>query len=178
MNRLLAILSLLGLAACASPLPPVGTTSALGLGADYTVKKVEKRYDVECSLFNLLEAGNYCVSKYKPTDREQVHCFKTLGGVDCYSERDPYLLAGRSLPTAPRELADPPMPMRPPENRLDALFGQGGPAGGPGPETNAAAAQPMQPAPSLLPGQAPQQQPIQIQPLPAPQQQQSQQPAQ
>lgn len=119
--RLIALLCLLllpMLGGCSSPLPPAGTNAALGLGAGVAVNRVEKRYDVECGLFNILEYGEYCVSRFKPTDRDEVHCFKSLGGVDCYADRDPYLLAGRSLPTAPRELADPPMPMRPPENRL------------------------------------------------------------
>lgn len=124
LHRLLSLLALpllLGLAACSSPLPSAGTTGALGLGVDYTVKKVEKRYDVECSVFNILEQGEYCVHKYKPTDRQEVFCFKTLGGVDCYAERDPYMLAGRSLPTAPRQLADPRMPMEPRPNDLQKV---------------------------------------------------------
>lgn len=116
----LMLLPLLG--ACSSPLPDAGTNAALGLGAGVAVNRVEKRYDVECSIFNILEAGEYCVSRFKPTDRDEVHCFKSLGGVDCYADRDPYLLAGRSLPAAPRTLADPPMPMRPPENRLDKVI--------------------------------------------------------
>jgi hypothetical protein len=115
---LLLLLALVGLAACGSPLNSATNNGIVSLGIDYTVKKVEKRYDVECSVFNILEAGEYCVHKYKATDREEVHCFKTLGGVDCYTERDPYMLAGRSLPTAPRQLADPRMPMEPPPNRL------------------------------------------------------------
>lgn len=151
MIQRLALLLLLplALAACASPLPTAGTTGALGLGAEVLVKKVEKRYDVECGFFNFLEAGEFCTSKYKPTDREEVHCFKTLGGVDCYSERDPYMLAGRSLPTAPRELADPPMPMQPPENRWNSVVDSFETKRQPQPST----AKPMEVSPSLLPQQ-------------------------
>lgn len=116
----LMLLPLLG--ACSLPLPTAGEQAAQGLAAGVAVNRVEKRYDVECSVFNILEAGEYCVSRFKPTDRDEVYCFKSLGGVDCYAERDPYQLAGRSLPTAPRPLADPRMPMAPPENRLNKVI--------------------------------------------------------
>ncbi len=97
--------------------PPAAQYVAIGLAAHVVQTKIERQLDVTCSPFNLLSDGNYCVSNYKPTDRQEVWCFKTLGGVDCYGEPDPYSLEGRALPDAPRPLADPRMPMSPPGRR-------------------------------------------------------------
>lgn len=95
------------------------TTQAAGLALGYEIIKarVERRLEVTCNPLNLLSDGTYCVSNYKPTDRQEVFCFKTLGGVDCYAEPDPYSLEGRQLPGPPRALADPRMPMMPPGRR-------------------------------------------------------------
>lgn len=108
------------LAACSAERGNFTTaTQTLGLGIGYEIVKVraERSLEVTCNAMNLLSDGSYCVSNYKPTDRQEVFCFKTLGGVDCYAERDPYSLEGRALPAAPRLLADPPMPMTPPGRR-------------------------------------------------------------
>lgn len=97
--------------------PPAAQYVAVGLAAHVIQTKIERQLDVSCSPFNLLSDGSYCVSNYKATDRQEVWCFKTLGGVDCYGEPDPYSLQGRALPDAPRPLADPRMPMSPPGRR-------------------------------------------------------------
>lgn len=98
--------------------PPVAAQYVVvGLAAHVVQTKIERQLDVTCSPFNLLSDGHYCVSNYKPTDRQEVWCFKSLGGVDCYGEPDPYSLEGRALPDAPRPLADPRMPMSPPGRR-------------------------------------------------------------
>lgn len=97
------------------------TPTAELLGASVAVEivkaKIERRLEVTCNPLNLISDGSYCVSNYKPTDHQEVFCFKTLGGVDCYAEPDPYSLEGRQLPAAPRALADPRMPMSPPGRR-------------------------------------------------------------
>lgn len=97
--------------------PLAGQYVAVGLAAHVIQTKIERQLEVTCSPFNLLSDGSYCVSNYKPTDRQEVWCFKTLGGVDCHGEPDPYSLEGRALPDAPRPLADPRMPMSPPGRR-------------------------------------------------------------
>lgn len=99
--------------------PPAAQYVAVGLAAHVIQTKIERQLDVSCSPFNLLSDGSYCVSNYKPTDRQEVWCFKTLGGVDCYGEPDPYSLQGRALPDEPRPLADPRMPMSPPGRRAN-----------------------------------------------------------
>jgi hypothetical protein len=96
---------------------PLTQATALGLGYEIIKTKVERRLEVTCNPLNFLSDGTYCVSNYKPTDRQEVFCFKTLGGVDCYAEPDPYSLEGRQLPGPPRVLADPRMPMTPPGRR-------------------------------------------------------------
>lgn len=101
-----------------SNLPPLaGQAVAVGVVGSIVQTKIERHMEVDCSALNLLSDGSYCVSKYKPTDRQEVFCFKTLGTVDCYAEPDPYSLEGRQLPGPPRALADPRMPMQPPGRR-------------------------------------------------------------
>lgn len=99
------------------PLPAAGQAAAIGLGLEVVKTKIERRMEMTCNPLNMISDGTYCVSNYKPTDRQEVWCFKTLGGVDCYGEPDPYSLAGRALPESPRPLADPRMPMTPPGRR-------------------------------------------------------------
>lgn len=120
--RLLAIAILVActflLGACGTAFKAPVDKNIAGLAAGVALYRVEKHYDVDCSFFNIVEAGEFCLHRYKATDREEVHCFRTLGGIDCYAQRDPYLLAGRQLPAAPKTLADPAMPMDPRPNRL------------------------------------------------------------
>lgn len=108
------------LTACASErenFTPATQAVAVGVGLEIIKTKIERRLEVTCNPLNLISDGAYCVSNYKPTDRQEVWCFKTLAGVDCYGEPDPYSLQGRALPAAPRPLADPRMPMTPPGRR-------------------------------------------------------------
>lgn len=100
-----------------SDLTPFTQSTAVGVGYEIFKSRVERRLEMTCNLENIVTEGSYCVSNYKPTDRKEVYCFKTLGGVDCYAEPDPYSLEGRQLPGPPRALADPRMPMTPPGRR-------------------------------------------------------------
>lgn len=113
-------LLLVGLTACGDhkdTFTPTAEAFGLGLATEIVKTKIERRLEVTCNPLNLISDGSYCVSNYKPTDRQEVFCFKTLGGVDCYAEPDPYSLEGRQLPSPPRVLADPRMPMTPPGRR-------------------------------------------------------------
>jgi hypothetical protein len=108
------------LSACADQrrdLTPAAQSGILSVGYEIYKARVEKRLGMTCNIENVITEGSYCVSNFKPTDRQEVFCFKTLGGVDCYAEPDPYSLEGRQLPAAPRPLADPRMPMTPPGRR-------------------------------------------------------------
>lgn len=100
-------------------LTPAAQWTAVGLGYEIVKTKIERRLEITCNPLNIISDGTYCVSNYKPTDRQEVFCFKTLGGVDCYAEPDPYSLEGRQLPAQPRALADPRMPMTPPGRRAE-----------------------------------------------------------
>lgn len=119
--QVLLLLPLLcGLLACADQrkdLTPFTQSTMIGYGYEVFKARVERRLEMTCNLENIVVEGTYCVSNFKPTDRQEVFCFKTLGGVDCYAEPDPYSLEGRQLPAPPRALADPRMPMTPPGRR-------------------------------------------------------------
>lgn len=111
------------LAGCSSDrenLTPATQAIGVGLGVEVIKTKIERRLQVTCNPLNLISDGTYCVSNYKPTDRQEVWCFRTLGEPDCYGEPDPYSLQGRALPSTPRPLADPRMPMTPPGRHTQA----------------------------------------------------------
>lgn len=108
------------LSACSdqrSDLTPFTQSTIAGVGYEIFKSRVERRLEMTCNLENIVTDGSYCISNFKPTDRQEVFCFKTLGTVDCYAEPDPYSLEGRQLPGPPRALADPRMPMTPPGRR-------------------------------------------------------------
>ncbi|MCW0236603.1 MAG: hypothetical protein OJJ21_23605 [Ferrovibrio sp.] len=120
--RILLLPALLAglLSACSDQrgdLTPFTQSTMVGVGYEVFKARVERRLEMTCNLENIVTEGAYCVSNYKPTDRQEVFCFKTLGSVDCYAEPDPYSLEGRQLPGPPRTLADPRMPMTPPGRR-------------------------------------------------------------
>lgn len=100
-------------------LTPATQSGIVSVGYEIYKARVERRLGMTCNLENIVIEGSYCVSNFKPTDRQEVFCFKTLGGVDCYAEPDPYSLEGRQLPGPPRALADPRMPMTPPGRRAE-----------------------------------------------------------
>ena len=97
----------------ASAGPAIVATGATVLGVA-TVDAIASRHtEKDCSVLNLLDGDPYCRSTTVPNGRPPVHCFKTLGGVDCYAEPDPYKLAetGRNPERAPR--GPPPPPHQP-----------------------------------------------------------------
>ncbi|WP_300303014.1 hypothetical protein [Ferrovibrio sp.] len=134
------------LAACSADrevMTPATQALALGVGIELVKTRIERRLEMTCNPLNMISDGTYCVSNYKPTDRQEVWCFKTLAGVDCYAEPDPYSLEGRALPAAPRPLADPRMPMTPPGRRNPPQVAVA-PVGSPSEPDQPMAAEPVQ----------------------------------
>ena len=83
MRRFALVPLLLVLAACD---PVSGTVIAQsGLTTLGTVDRLaSKRLDQECSLLNVLDGDGYCRSRTIPRDT-MVHCYRSLGRVDCYA---------------------------------------------------------------------------------------------
>ncbi len=73
---------------------------------------MSRRTDEQCSMMNFVDGDPYCRSRTVPNGRPPVHCFRTIGGVDCYTETDPYGLAetGNVRPSLP--LGRDPAPAR------------------------------------------------------------------
>lgn len=83
MRRLALLPLLFALAACDPVSGTVITQS--GLTTLGTVDRLaSKRMDQDCSLLNVLEGDGYCRSRTIPRETE-VHCYRTLGKVDCYA---------------------------------------------------------------------------------------------
>lgn len=79
---------------------------------------MSRKTDEECSVMNFVDGDGYCRPRTVPSGRPQVHCFKTIGGVDCYTEKDPYGLAetGNVRPSPP--LGADPVPARNAQKKL------------------------------------------------------------
>lgn len=100
--------------------PTILVTSAIEL-VDETASL---RLDMDCAATHIFLAEPYCRSRTLPNNEPPVYCFRTLGGVDCYAEDDPYgvgessrVKPGRPLalpPVAPVAAAQPPLPVSQP----------------------------------------------------------------
>jgi len=53
-------------------------------------EKISQMTDKECTSVNIMLGESYCRDKVRQIKQEPVYCYKTLGGVDCYAEKDPY----------------------------------------------------------------------------------------
>lgn len=100
MWRLLSLVFLFTVAAC--------TETAIGA----IDEKISQWTDRECSTVFLMLGDNYCRDKLVIGDRpgENMHCFRTLGGVDCYAEEDPYGINASGRTRQATRLADPGAP--------------------------------------------------------------------
>lgn len=100
MWRLLSLVFLFTVAAC--------TETAIGA----IDEKVSQWTDRECSTVFMMLGDNYCREKRVIGDRpgERIHCFRTLGGVDCYAEADPYGINGSGRARQSTRLTDPGAP--------------------------------------------------------------------
>jgi len=53
-------------------------------------EKISQMTDQDCTTVNIMLGENYCRDKDRAIKQEQVYCYRTLGGVDCYREENPY----------------------------------------------------------------------------------------
>lgn len=107
MWRLLSLVFLFTVAAC--------TETAIGA----IDEKISQWTDRECSTVFVMLGDDYCREKHVAGDRpgEKIHCFRTLGGVDCYAEADPYGINGSGRTRQATRLTDPGAP---PPDRTEA----------------------------------------------------------
>ena len=65
-----------------------GCTSTVIDVVDAKMSQITK---LECSSARLLFGDSYCAEKPAVAQQEKVHCYRTLGGVDCYRDQNPYI---------------------------------------------------------------------------------------
>lgn len=53
-------------------------------------EKVSQMMDQDCTTLNIMLGDSYCREKRKAIKQEEVYCYRTLGGVDCYDKKTPY----------------------------------------------------------------------------------------
>jgi hypothetical protein len=106
--------------------PTILVTSAIEL----VDKTASLRLDMDCAATHIFIGDPYCRSNTVPNGIPPVYCYRTLGGVDCYGESDPYGVAesttrvkpGRPLAAphiVPTSAPPPPRPMPQPPVRDD-----------------------------------------------------------
>jgi hypothetical protein len=104
----LLLLTALALGGC----DPISGT-AVGVSSLSATKKLPPDHAIsaitgrDCSVVSFEQTGEYCPPPAKEIDRSDTHCFRTLGGVDCYNRPDPY--HNRNQPLA----SPPPRPVTP-----------------------------------------------------------------
>lgn len=89
------------------PLVPLLLVAAAGCAAD-TVEAIDAEVsgivEKDCRVAYLFRGRRYCRQPEEP-EAPPLYCFRTLGGVDCYAEEDPYGV-GRSGRARNRPLTD------------------------------------------------------------------------
>jgi len=53
-------------------------------------EKMSQLTEKDCTSVNIVFGDGYCKEKTRPINQEPVYCYRTLGGIDCYAEKDPY----------------------------------------------------------------------------------------
>ncbi len=53
-------------------------------------EKISQMTEMECTSVNVMFGEDYCKEKREAIKQEPVYCYKTLGGIDCYSQKNPY----------------------------------------------------------------------------------------
>jgi hypothetical protein len=92
-----------GLALSGCLVPTIAITSGIEL-VDQTASI---RLDKDCSAMHIFTGEEYCLPHTVPSGRTPVYCFKTLGGIDCYDNPDPYAVAETDRAKPSQQLAAP-----------------------------------------------------------------------
>lgn len=107
MRRLLTVLALFALA----PLTSGCLTAVVANNTFGAIDQaVSQKLDKDCSTYYLVGGKSYCQDRLHADLRAPVYCTRTLGGVECYSETDPYAVTDSARVAAPRVLTSPPRP--------------------------------------------------------------------
>lgn len=85
----------------------LGACTEMAIGA--LDEKVSDWTDKQCSTVFLALGDGYCRDRLKVGDRpaQKLHCFRTLGGIDCYAEADPYGVNGTGRTRQAQRLTEP-----------------------------------------------------------------------
>ncbi len=116
LQRLATIAVLVGFAVAGSGCLIANTIASQTVGSIDQV--VSMKLEKDCSMAYLVEGTAYCRDRVVENGRPHVYCYRTLGGVDCYAERDPYNVQShdRTRPTSPLAVPD----RNPPPGKLTA----------------------------------------------------------
>lgn len=53
-------------------------------------EKISQMTEKDCTTVNIMLGEDYCRDRDRSLRQEQVYCYRSLGGVDCYREKNPY----------------------------------------------------------------------------------------
>jgi len=65
-------------------------TGCTGAAVAVIDEKISQMTEMQCTSVNVMFGEDYCKEKREAIKQEQVYCYRTLGGVDCYSQKNPY----------------------------------------------------------------------------------------
>ncbi len=85
----------------------LGGCTEMAIGA--LDEKVSEWTDKECSTVFIALGNGYCRDRLRAGERqsEKLHCFRTLGGVDCYAVSDPYGINASGRARQAQRLTEP-----------------------------------------------------------------------
>ncbi|MBL4739831.1 MAG: hypothetical protein JKY12_02495 [Sneathiella sp.] len=68
----------------------LGATGCTTAAVAVIDEKISQMTDKDCTTVNIMLGDDYCRDKNRTIKQEEVYCYRTLGGVDCYREKNPY----------------------------------------------------------------------------------------
>lgn len=68
----------------------LGTTGCTTAAVAVLDEKISQMTEMDCTSVNVLLGESYCRENKRNLKQEKIFCYKTLGGIDCYREKNPY----------------------------------------------------------------------------------------
>jgi len=68
----------------------IGATGCTTAAVAVIDEKISQMTDQDCTTVNIMLGENYCRDKNRTIKQEEVYCYRSLGGVDCYRKENPY----------------------------------------------------------------------------------------
>ncbi len=86
----------------------IATTAVNQIAAAAVDERMSSILGKDCNSYRFVREGTYCVDDDPPVDPgPPLYCVKTLGGIECYDQPDPYAVAESGRTNQPQALRSP-----------------------------------------------------------------------